>query len=199
LKLSAAVPPELPQHTPCPETPRRRLREKPYRLAFIGLGSNIAPEENLAKAVELLCEQASIQSLSTAWETPPLGLKGANFINAAAAVQTQLSASLLKSLVLRPIEIQLGRVRTLNKYAPRTIDLDILIYDERLIDPHLWEFFFLAAPLAELIPDYPHPQIGETLAQAAQRLAESTPARPRPEVLAQRARRLKGQGRASVE
>ena len=61
------------------------------------------------------------------WETPPVGSRGSNFLNAALLIRTTLTSGLLKSLVLRPIEIQMGRVRTANKNAPRPIDLDILV------------------------------------------------------------------------
>lgn len=168
---------------PCAERPRRRLKDKPFRRVYIGLGSNINPERNLPQALKLLCENVVVQAISTAWETPPSGLKGPNFLNAAVEVKTQLSVNLLKSLVLRPIEIQMGRVRTANKYAPRTIDLDILVYEERTIDPKIWTLAFLAVPLAELIPEYPHAGTGETLREAADRLTKVSPVKPRPEIL----------------
>lgn len=172
-----------PLRQPCPDPPRRRLKEKPFRTVYLGVGSNIAPEKHLPLAVDLLCEQVRIETISTVWETPPAGLKGQNFLNAALAISTQLSATLLKSLVLRPIEIKLGRVRTANKYAPRTIDLDILIYEDRLLDPQIWTQAFLAVPLAELVPDFWNEESQESLHETARRLASELTLRPRPEVL----------------
>jgi 2-amino-4-hydroxy-6-hydroxymethyldihydropteridine diphosphokinase len=172
---------------PCGERPRRRLKNKPFRTALIGLGSNISPERNLTRAVDLLCQYLIVEKVSTAWETPPDGLKGANFLNAAVQVSTQLSPGLLKNLVLRPIEVRLGRVRTANKYAPRTIDLDILVYDGRTLDPKIWSLAFLAVPLAEIIPGYRNPETGEPVEEAAARLVQLTPVRPRPEVLSREA------------
>jgi 7,8-dihydro-6-hydroxymethylpterin-pyrophosphokinase len=61
---------------------------------------------------------------------------------------------LLKSLVLRRIEIEMGRIRIFNKYAPRPIDLDNLIADGQIIEPGLWSRAHLAVPLAELLPGY---------------------------------------------
>lgn len=159
------------------------MKEKPFHRVYLGLGSNIKPVENLRRAIDLLCEHTELEALSSVWETPPDGLKGPNFLNAAAALKTQLSASLLKSLILRPIEIRMGRVRTVNKYAPRTIDLDILIFDGRLVEPKIWTQAFLAVPLSELIPEYPHPTTGETISQAAARLADITPLKQRMDVL----------------
>jgi 2-amino-4-hydroxy-6-hydroxymethyldihydropteridine diphosphokinase len=182
--LSEPARPEPSPRRPCPEKPRQ-VREKPFRDAYIGIGSNIQPEANLPRALDLLCQEVRIERLSMVWETPPLGLKGQNFLNAVVCIRTQLSVTLLKSLLLRPIEIKLGRVRTANKYAPRTIDLDILVYECRLVDPAVWEQAFLAVPLAELIPDYTHPDTGEPLKQAAGRLAQGLTLTPRPEVLAE--------------
>jgi 2-amino-4-hydroxy-6-hydroxymethyldihydropteridine diphosphokinase len=172
-----------PLRQPCPDKPRRRLKEKPFRKVYLGIGSNIAPEIHLPRAVELLCDQVRIESISTVWETPPAGLKGQNFLNAALAINTQYSASLLKSLVLRPIEIRLGRVRTANKYAPRTIDLDILVYEERVLDPQIWSQAFLAVPLAELLPDFKNSETQEALQEAARRLAQNLLLTPRSDVL----------------
>jgi 2-amino-4-hydroxy-6-hydroxymethyldihydropteridine diphosphokinase len=167
---------------PCRE-PRRSSRLKTDHRVYVGLGSNIEPEANLPRALDLLCEQVELEAISTVWETPPAGLKGHNFLNAVVLAKTQLTMGLLKSLVLRPAEIQLGRVRTANKYAPRTIDLDILIYDGRVIDKSIWEQAFIAVPLAELLPDLSHPETGESLREAAQRLALDVKLKPRLEVL----------------
>jgi 7,8-dihydro-6-hydroxymethylpterin-pyrophosphokinase len=98
-------------------------------------------------------------------------------------IQTRLTPNLLKSIILRRIEVQLGRVRTYHKNAPRTIDLDILIYDEQLMDPKVWTYAFVAVPLAELLPDYTNPISGETLRAAAERLAKESSVKIRPEIV----------------
>jgi 2-amino-4-hydroxy-6-hydroxymethyldihydropteridine diphosphokinase len=122
-----------------------------------------------------------VETISSVWETPPAGGEGPNFLNAVALVYTQLSADDLKYLVLRPIEAQLGRVRTDNPYDPRSIDLDILIFDGKVVDEELWRHAHHAVPLAELIPEFVHEESGETLSQIARRLAEATPIRTRGE------------------
>ncbi len=72
-------------------------------------------------------------------------------------------------------------MRTKDKYAPRTIDLDIILFDGRLLDPSLWLQAHRAVPVADLLPNY-HSETGETLREAAARLKLSTDVRPRPDV-----------------
>jgi 2-amino-4-hydroxy-6-hydroxymethyldihydropteridine diphosphokinase len=141
---------------------------------YLNLGSNIAPQENLARAIALLRETVKVETISSVWETPPAGGEGPNFLNAVALVYTLLSADDLKYLVL-------GRVRTDNPYDPRSIDLDILIFDGRVVDEEVWRHAHHAVPLAELIPEFVHKESGETLSQIARRLAEATPIRTRGE------------------
>jgi 2-amino-4-hydroxy-6-hydroxymethyldihydropteridine diphosphokinase len=150
---------------------------------ILGLGSNINPYENLPRAVDLLCEQVTIQTISRAWETPAVGEPAPDFLNAALQVLTPLSQGDLKLQVIRPIETRLGRVRTADKNAPRTIDIDILAYDGKIIDPLVWEQAYLAVPIAELAPGYTHPLTRESIASAAVRLARQTRFEPRPMVL----------------
>jgi len=146
---------------------------------FLGLGSNIRPEENLPRAVAMLRKAVQLEALSRIWETPPVGSPGPDFLNAAARVKTWLSMDELQAGVLRPIEERLGRVRTDNPNAPRTIDLDILVYDGITIDEGLWEQAHVCIPLSELLPDYTHPLRGETLSATARRFSQTTPLRIR--------------------
>lgn len=83
---------------------------------------------------------------------------------------TDLPAEQLKDTVLRPIEKQLGRLRGPDRFAPRTIDLDILIYAAETLDPDIWNLAYLAVPLSEIMPDLRHPQTGEALSEVAVRL-----------------------------
>ena len=128
--------------------------------------------------------EVSVQGYSTAWETPAVGSVGPDFINMVARLSTPLSAEALKTQVLNKIERQLGRIRTADKNAPRTIDLDILIYAGRAIDPQIWVYPHLAIPLAELIPEFRNAQTNVTLAEVARRLLQESDARllPRPDI-----------------
>lgn len=146
--------------------------------AYISLGSNIQPRENLLEAMKLLREMVTVYTFSTVWETDAVGTSGPRFLNTAAWISTPLSANELKTQVISVIENRLGRVRTEDKYAPRTIDLDIILFDEQVIDDNLWTRDFLALTIAELRPDLEQPGEGRTLNQIAQSLRQSSTATP---------------------
>ncbi len=131
--------------------------------AFIAIGSNIAPAENVAQALRLLACRVRITRMSTVYlsaaegrpEQPP-------YYNCAVAAETVMAPQELKRCVLRPIEDALGRVRSDDKYAARTIDLDLIAYDDLAIatddcvlpDPQIAERAFLAIPLCEVAPEW---------------------------------------------
>src|SRR5688500_11861781 len=138
------------------------------------LGSNIQPEKNIPLAVNLLQKQLTILQASSVWETKAVGSDGANFLNAALLALTSLEAEILKEQVLHPLEAHLGRLRTRDKNAPRTIDLDILLFDQQLLDPGLWQYAYRAIPVSEVLPDY-QSETGEHLKDAALRLANTMP------------------------
>ena len=121
---------------------------------YLALGSNINPERYLPLALKYLEEQLEVVEVSSAWQTPAVGFRGEDFLNAVVLIKTRLSCTALKYRILRPMEAQLGRVRTENKFSPRTIDIDILIYGGQLIEEEMWEQPHLAIPLAELNPGY---------------------------------------------
>ena len=129
--------------------------------AFIGLGSNLGDRERaLRAAVAALRASPGVEAvaLSSLRETDPVGLVDQpRFLNAAAAVDTDLRPRELLDLLLR-VELGLGRTRDGPRYGPRTIDLDLLLYGhERLQEPglevphpRLHERAFVLEPLAEL-------------------------------------------------
>ena len=171
-----------------------RTREAPadeLNRAFVTLGSNIEPEANLAAAVRSLREQAEVEvvAVSPVYQTAPVGtLDQADFLNAAVLLRTGLSAEALKAQVLAPIEAALGRVRTADKNAARTIDLDIALFNyevseagRRIPDPDVLIYPHVALPLADIAPYYVHPESGETLAEIAERMTR-TPAHRREDV-----------------
>lgn len=146
------------------------------------LGSNLQPEKNLALGVDLLRRQVKIVRVSSVWETPAVGSPGPDFLNLALLVTTVLDAKLFKAQVIRPLEMQLGRVRSADKNASRTIDIDIILFDNQLLDPNLWRFAHRAVPVAEILPDFRSEQ-GDLLKETASRLAETTQIRLRPNLL----------------
>lgn len=150
--------------------------------ACLLLGSNIQPEKNLTLGLNLLRNMVTIVRLSSVWETPSVGSSGPDFLNLAALITTSLKANELKAQVLRTLEKQLGRVRSANKNAPRTFDIDIILFDGQLLDPNLWVYAHRAVPVAEIMPDYLSSR-GDTLKDAASELAKSTLIHLRQDVL----------------
>ena len=102
--------------------------------AFIGIGSNIAPEENIRKALRQLGQPTRLVSISTFYRVPAIDRpEEPAFYNGVVAIDTDLPPARLKSEVLRPIEAALGRHRSTDKYASRTIDLDLLLYGDYVV------------------------------------------------------------------
>jgi len=135
--------------------------------AYIGLGSNIGDREvALWAALELLGDD--VVAVSSFRETDPVGyLDQPMFLNAAAALETELEPRALLDRLLE-LERELGRTREGPRFGPRTIDLDLLLYGDRVIDepglvvphPRLAERRFVLEPLAELDPDLVVPGLG---------------------------------------
>ncbi len=142
--------------------------------ACLLLGSNIQPEENLRKAVHLLRQNFPVEQVSGVWESAAVGSDGPNFLNAAVIIRTSLKPQQLKDGFLRPFEARLGRVRTIDKNAPRTIDIDIVAWDADIVDANVWKFAHAAVPVAELLPCYQSEATGEYLEQRAAHLSRST-------------------------
>lgn len=151
--------------------------------AYLSLGSNIEAEKNLPKAVQLLREVGKIISVSTVWESESVGIEGPNFLNVCVLFLTPLRPVELKEQVIRLIEAKLGRMRSAEKNAPRTIDIDIVLFDKQPLNTDFWEFAFVAVPLAELIPDFQHPVRRETLFRVAEQLCGQIWIVPRADVL----------------
>jgi 2-amino-4-hydroxy-6-hydroxymethyldihydropteridine diphosphokinase len=130
---------------------------------FVGIGSNLGDREaHVRGALELLAAEPGIEleEISQLRETDPVGvLDQPRFINAAARLTTDLEPRALLDRLLA-IERDLGRVRTGERYGPRTIDLDLLLYGDREVDeqglrvphPRLAERRFVLEPLVELDP-----------------------------------------------
>jgi 2-amino-4-hydroxy-6-hydroxymethyldihydropteridine diphosphokinase len=138
--------------------------------ALIGLGSNIEPEKNLLKAFELLADRTQIKRSSSIWQTKAVGSSGPDYLNAAVLIATELPLEKLRGDILSRIETELGRVRSADKYMDRTIDLDVLIFNGKHIDPELWTQAHIAVPAAQILPDLFNHQTGDDLRTTASRL-----------------------------
>lgn len=152
-------------------------------LAYLSLGSNIKPDVNLIKAIELLLNYWRIEKISHAWESESVGAEGPNYLNACLLLITQLSQAELKEQALLPIEEKLGRKRTANKFAPRTIDIDIIVFDGESCDDKYWEQAFVVVPLADIYPDFQNPLKQESVLKTATRLRQQVWMEAHPEVL----------------
>jgi 2-amino-4-hydroxy-6-hydroxymethyldihydropteridine diphosphokinase len=155
-----------------------------YR-AYLSLGSNIQPEVNLPRAIDLLYGYGEILKISSAWESKSVGSEGPNFLNACVLFSTPLSYSELKDQVTYPIESQLGRKRSADKYAPRTIDIDIVLFDDQSCNEKFWKQAFVVIPLAEIYPRFKNPLTEETISETSTRLRQTTWIEARMEVLSQ--------------
>lgn len=147
---------------------------------WIALGGNQGSvSETFRRAAELLHRTPGITvtRVSRLYTTAPVGADaGDEFLNAAAELQSTLSPFELLTR-LQEVETQLGRTRTVH-WGPRTLDLDLLIYDEQEVStptltvphPHLWYRRFVLDPLVEIAPDVVHCRHGLSMAQLRERL-----------------------------
>ena len=135
---------------------------------FLLLGSNIDPETNILLALTYLEHNFKIIDVSNTWQTKPVGSNSADFLNTAVRLETSLDAYTLKEQCLCHIEEKLGRVRQSDKNAPRTIDLDIIIFNQKIVDPSLFKYPHLILPFAELLPALKDASTGKTLTQLAE-------------------------------
>ena len=120
--------------------------------AVIGLGSNINPNENIARAIALLTERLNIIKTSVFKWTKPVGyVHQDNFKNGSVLVETPLELEVLKK-ELKAIEKALGRKTPAIKSGPRTIDLDITVWNNKVVDQDLYKREFLRSAALELIP-----------------------------------------------
>jgi len=141
-------------------------------LAALSLGSNQSPEQYLRAAVSALCRHFPGARISSAYRFPAVGFDGPDFVNSAAVIETGLDPWALNAW-LRALEDAHGRERSGPRYGNRTLDIDIVLFDERVIDGpgglriprDELRHAFVLKPLAEIAPDLQHPQLQRSIGQ----------------------------------
>ncbi|MBK1647963.1 2-amino-4-hydroxy-6-hydroxymethyldihydropteridine diphosphokinase [Rhabdochromatium marinum] len=153
---------------------------------WISVGSNLRREASIAGGLRELRQRFGTLRLSPIYETQAIGTTGPPFFNLVVGIQTQLTVSALNA-ILNAIEDAQGRERSEDKFAPRTLDLDLLTYGQ-MIGPiegyqvpreDILDYAFVLAPLAAVAPEECHPQLGlsyATLWQAFDLDARGQPA-----------------------
>ena len=142
-------------------------------MIYIALGTNLGDRlENLNAAIRAMAPEVSILACSPVYQTPPWGYADQpEFLNQVIQAETSLAPEDLLAFLKR-LERDLGRVPTV-LYGPRLIDLDILFYNDQVIDtpplviphPRLAERAFVLVPLADLAPELRHPVLGKAISE----------------------------------
>ena len=163
---------------------------------FVAVGSNVDPEENVVRGLRLLDAEVSVRSVSTFYRTPALDRpQDPPYANGVIETVADLGPFEMKA-VLRRVELTLGRERTDDRYAPRTLDLDLLLHGDRVLSsgalvlphPDIRDRAFVAIPLLELAPDLVLPDSGASLRS----IVDSIPSYPM-EPLRELTRRLRAE------
>ncbi len=149
-------------------------------IAYLALGSNIEPEKNILEAVKLLSRSVRVLKSSTVYLTKPLlGKRQSDYFDCVVKIETTIGPQELKSRVLRAVEEKLGRRRSADRYASRTIDIDLILYGNLQIstreltipDPEIEHKAFLALPLCEVEPNLTLPPVDKSIQEVADKFA----------------------------
>ncbi len=146
---------------------------------FLSLGSNIEPQSHLRQAIAALRAHFGELAMSPVYESVAVGFKGDNFLNLVVALDTDLPVGTLSAL-LREIEASNGRRRDTEKFASRTLDIDILTYGDTVgvVDgvalprDEIERYGFVIKPLADIAGDLVYPVTGERYAEISRRLTD---------------------------
>lgn len=140
-------------------------------IIYISAGSNVQPKKYVLSGIEALSKVFSNIQLSPCYESESVGFSGNNFLNLVIRAETNLSISLVVER-LKQIENEHGRIRNIEKFSDRTLDLDLLLFDDVVCDApvelprdEIHKHAFVLKPLMDLIPNEVHPCLQKTYAQ----------------------------------
>lgn len=139
---------------------------------YLGLGSNIGPEENLRRGIRELRQRFGDLELSDVYQSAAVGFEGDDFLNLVVGMETHDSPLAINEQI-EEIHRIAGRRRGEKKNSSRPLDIDLLLYDDLVVDEpplrlprsDILEYSFVLRPFAELAPDLVHPHTGRTLAE----------------------------------
>jgi len=143
---------------------------------FLSLGSNIEAEKNIRSALRILKDLYPDMQVSCVYESEAVGFQGDNFLNLVVAFDTELSVQGLHD-ELNELEELHGRLRGSESFMARTLDIDLLLYDDLILEEdslhlprrEIEEYAFVLLPLTELAPDLEYPLTGETYSEMWER------------------------------
>jgi len=139
---------------------------------YLGLGSNRDAETNIRAGVRALYRNFTHTAISPVYRSVAVGFSGDDFLNCTARIDTRLSPTELKAW-LTDLEDQHGRDRSQPRFSDRTLDIDILLHDDKVGDfdglslprEEILKYAHVLKPLADLAPTLKHPQTGKTFAE----------------------------------
>ena len=151
--------------------------------AYISVGSNVDPEANIREGLALLREEYGELRLSPVYRSTAVGFEGDDFLNLVVAFESTDTVDTVAE-ALDEIENRCGRIRNGIRFGPRTLDLDLILFGDKVIDQpglklprdEILSYAFVLRPLADLEPEGVHPTEGRTFAQLWAQQADSAQA-----------------------
>lgn len=139
---------------------------------YLGLGSNVEPQKYLRMGIRELGTQYGVLELSNIYRSKAVGFEGNDFLNLVVGLETEQTPQQIHT-VIEEMHARAGRQRGESRYAPRTLDIDLLLYDDLILDEaplrlprsDVLKYSFVLGPLAEIAPDLRHPETGKPISE----------------------------------
>ena len=139
---------------------------------YLGLGSNVNPEENLRVGIRELGTRFGTLELSNVYRNASVGFDGDDFMNLVVGLESDASPLQLHAMLVE-IDGLAGRKRGESRYSPRTLDIDLLLYDDLVLDEppvriprsDILKYSFVLGPLTEIAPELRHPKTGKLITE----------------------------------